>query len=81
MTDLARAPGVAPSTAGRMCDRSQRKGLIRRHRARTDRRAVQVSITAAGRQVVDTAMERRHPGQAPGPAAVIGHRGGRGDPR
>jgi hypothetical protein len=36
-----------------------RKGLIRRHRARSDRREVQVSITAAGRQVVDQATARR----------------------
>jgi len=48
-----------PSTAGRMCDRLVRKGLIRRHRARADRRAVQVSITAAGRDVVDQATARR----------------------
>jgi DNA-binding MarR family transcriptional regulator len=59
MVDLAGALGVAPSTAGRMCDRLVRKGLIRRQRARTDRRAVLVSITAAGRVVVDGATERR----------------------
>ncbi len=59
MADLAGALGVAPSTAGRMCDRLLRKGLIRRHRARADRRAVQVSITEAGRQVVDEATARR----------------------
>jgi DNA-binding MarR family transcriptional regulator len=59
MVDLAAALDVTPSTAGRMCDRLLRKGLIRRHRARADRRAVQVSITAAGRQVVDHATERR----------------------
>ncbi|MGO8726152.1 MAG: MarR family winged helix-turn-helix transcriptional regulator [Streptosporangiaceae bacterium] len=59
MTDLAGALDVTPSTAGRMCDRLLRKGLIRRHRARADRRAVQVSITAAGRQVVDQATARR----------------------
>ncbi len=59
MVDLADALGVAPSTAGRMCDRLVRKGLIRRHRARTDRRAVLVSVTAAGRQVVDQATARR----------------------
>ena len=46
MTDLSAALGVAPSTAGRMCDRLVRKGLARRHRARADRRAVQVAITA-----------------------------------
>ena len=59
MVDLAGALGVAPSTAGRMCDRLVRKGLIRRQRARTDRRAVLVSIAAAGRDVVDGATERR----------------------
>jgi DNA-binding MarR family transcriptional regulator len=59
MTDLAGALDVTPSTAGRMCDRLLRKGMIRRHRARADRRAVQVSITPAGRQVVDQATARR----------------------
>jgi DNA-binding MarR family transcriptional regulator len=50
---------VNPSTAGRMCDRLVRKGLIRRSRGRTDRRAVLVSITGAGRAVVDQATARR----------------------
>ena len=59
MVDLAAALGVAPSTAGRMCDRLVRKRLIRRHRARSDRRAVLVSVTPAGRQVVDQATARR----------------------
>jgi DNA-binding MarR family transcriptional regulator len=59
MTDLAAALGVVPSTAGRMCDRLVRKGLIRRTRARADRRSVHVSITAAGRRVVDEATARR----------------------
>ncbi len=59
LVDLAGALHVTPSTAGRMCDRLLRKGLIRRHRARADRRAVRVSITPAGRQVVDQATARR----------------------
>ncbi len=59
MAALAAALAVTPSTAGRMCDRLVRKGLIRRQRARADRRAVQVSITAAGLQVVDQATARR----------------------
>ena len=59
MVDLAEALDVAPSTAGRMCDRLVRKGLVRRHRARGDRRAVLVSVTAAGRRVVDEATSRR----------------------
>ena len=57
--DLAAVLEVTPSTAGRMCDRLVRKGLVRRHRARADRRAVQVSVTAAGRAVVDEATSRR----------------------
>ena len=59
IASLAGALDVAPSTAGRMCDRLVRKGLIRRHRARADRRVVQVSITGPGRQVVDEATARR----------------------
>jgi DNA-binding MarR family transcriptional regulator len=59
LVDLAGALEVTPSTAGRMGDRLVRKGLIRRHRSRADRRSVQVSITAAGRQVVDQATARR----------------------
>lgn len=59
MTDLAAALDVAPSTAGRMTDRLVRKQLDRRHRARADRRSVMVSVTAAGRQVVDEATARR----------------------
>ena len=59
MVDLAEALDVAPSTAGRMCDRLVRKGLVRRHRVRGDRRAVLVSVTPAGRLVVDEATSRR----------------------
>jgi DNA-binding MarR family transcriptional regulator len=59
MADLAAALGVTPSTAGRMCDRLLRKGMIRRYRARADRREVLVSVTAAGREVVDQATARR----------------------
>ena len=59
MVDLAGTLDVTPSTAGRRCDRLVRKGLIRRHRARADRRAVLVSVTPAGREVVDQATGRR----------------------
>jgi hypothetical protein len=60
-----RAPGADPTavgavlTAGRMADRLVRKGLVRRHRARGDRRVVLVSVTPAGRQVVGEATRRR----------------------
>ena len=59
MVDLATALDVAPSTAGRMTDRLVRKQLVRRQRARADRRSVVVSVTATGRRVVDEATGRR----------------------
>src|ERR1700733_4900340 len=59
LVDLAGALEGTPPTAGRMCDRLGGKGLIRGHRGRSDRREVQVSITAAGRRVVDQATARR----------------------
>jgi len=59
VVDLAAALDVAPSTAGRMSDRLVRKKMVRRHRARADRRSVLVSLTPAGRQVVDQATARR----------------------
>jgi DNA-binding MarR family transcriptional regulator len=59
VVDLARALDVTPPTAGRMCDRLLRKNLIRRHRARADRREVLVAIAAAGREVVDQATAKR----------------------
>jgi DNA-binding MarR family transcriptional regulator len=59
IVDLGEALDVAPSTAGRLCDRLVRKGLVRKHRPRGDRRAVLVSVTPAGRQVVDEATSRR----------------------
>src|SRR3984957_18051712 len=86
LVDLAGALGVTAPTAGRMVDRLARKGLIRRHRARADRRAVLVSITPAGRQVVDEATARRRGavagGLGKGPAAPPAPPGrpGRGAP-
>src|SRR5579875_3126 len=73
MVDLAGALDVAPSTAGRMCDRLVRKRLIRRHRARAGRRAA-------------PRADRGHPGQAAcrcpaggrGGAAGVRGRGGGG---
>jgi DNA-binding MarR family transcriptional regulator len=58
MVDLARALEATAPTAGRVCDRLLRKGLIQRHRARADRREVWVSITAAGLAVVDQPTTR-----------------------
>ncbi len=45
--------------AGRMCDRLARQGLVRARRASRDRRAVLISVTAAGRKVAEEAAGRQ----------------------
>lgn len=59
LADLAELLAVTPPTAGRMCDRLVRRGLVSRHRAQADRRVVRISLTAAGRRIVDDATRRR----------------------
>ena len=59
LADLASALGVDRSTATRMCDRLVRKRLVTRRRAREDRRAVRVSLTAAGGELVAEVSRRR----------------------
>jgi DNA-binding MarR family transcriptional regulator len=58
---LAQQLGVNPSNATRVCDRLQRLDLVRRSRSESDGRAVHVTITQAGRRLVDavTAHRRR----------------------
>lgn len=56
---LATALEIHPSTATRLCDRLVRKRLVKRSRARTDRRATDVSLTAAGRRTVGQVTARR----------------------
>jgi DNA-binding MarR family transcriptional regulator len=57
--DLARALDIHPSTATRLCDRLVRKRLVRRVRARADRRETDVTLTPDGRQIVEQVMRRR----------------------
>jgi len=59
VADLASVLGVDPSTATRMCDRLVRKGLASRRRASSDRRAVRISLAAAGRELVEQVSRRR----------------------
>jgi DNA-binding MarR family transcriptional regulator len=59
MVDISTELGVNPSTGSRMCDRLVRKGLARRYRTTTDRRAVRLSLTPAGRRLVDEVTTRR----------------------
>jgi len=57
--DLADALAVERSTVTRMCDRLVRKQLLHRRRTNADRRVVRMSLTAAGRELVDEVMRRR----------------------
>jgi DNA-binding MarR family transcriptional regulator len=57
--DLASALGVDPSTATRMCDRLVRKQLVQRRRISVDRRGVRISLTPAGRALVEEVTRRR----------------------
>ncbi|HWG01726.1 MAG TPA: MarR family transcriptional regulator [Trebonia sp.] len=59
VNSLAEALDVTASTATRMCDRLVRKGLVRRRTARTDRREVRITLTAAGQELVDEVTRRR----------------------
>jgi DNA-binding MarR family transcriptional regulator len=59
VVDIATELGVYPSTGTRMCDRLVRKRLIRRYRTPTDRRAVRVTLTPAGRRLVEEVTARR----------------------
>jgi DNA-binding MarR family transcriptional regulator len=59
LADLATALGVDRSTATRMCDRLVRKRLVTRRRAQEDRRAVRVSLTRAGADLVAEVSRRR----------------------
>lgn len=51
--DLAGSLSVASSTVTRLCDRLVRKSLIARDRTEADRREVQLSLTPAGRRLID----------------------------
>lgn len=57
--DLAQALGVDPSTATRMCDRLQAKGLITRRRDNGDRRVVVLDLSGTGRRLVERVTRRR----------------------
>jgi DNA-binding MarR family transcriptional regulator len=59
LADLATALGVDRSTATRMCDRLVRKRLVTRRRTREDRRAVRVSLTGTGAELVAEVSRRR----------------------
>jgi len=58
--DLATTLDIHRSTATRLCDRLERKGLVRRRAgASEDRRETSVALTAKGRRLVDRVTEHR----------------------
>ena len=57
--DLAAALAVTPPTATRMCDRLVMKSLVVRDRSDRDRRAVTVSLSRVGQQLVGEVTARR----------------------
>lgn len=60
LRDLAEALAVARSTGSRMCDRLERKGLVRRLRTDDDRRSVWLSLTPEGsRLLIEVTRVRR----------------------
>jgi DNA-binding MarR family transcriptional regulator len=52
VSDLAELLAVNGSTATRLCDRLQVRGLVARDRSVDDRRSVNVSLTASGAELV-----------------------------
>jgi DNA-binding MarR family transcriptional regulator len=59
IVDISTELQVNPSTGTRMCDRLVRKGLAHRYRTVGDRRAVRLTLTPAGRRLVDEVTNRR----------------------
>jgi DNA-binding MarR family transcriptional regulator len=58
--DLAVALAIHPSTATRLCDRLERKKLLRRNwGASPDRRETTVRLTGRGQRLVERVTERR----------------------
>jgi DNA-binding MarR family transcriptional regulator len=57
--ELAAAEGVRSATMSGIVNGLERGGLVRRRPHGTDRRAVQVEATAAGRRLLDRARTRR----------------------
>ena len=59
VVDISAELGVNPSTGTRMCDRLVRKSLIRRYRSASDRREVRLTLSPAGRHLVQEVTRRR----------------------
>jgi DNA-binding MarR family transcriptional regulator len=60
LTDLAEASGMSLPSASRMVNRLVTRGFVRSEPDPIDRRAVQITLTDAGRSTVEDVMRRRH---------------------
>ncbi len=58
MNELGRHLGLDKSSTTGLVDRAQRRGLVARTVGAADRRVVQVSITEAGRELINAAAEQ-----------------------
>lgn len=59
LAQLAAELQVVPSTATRMCDRLERKGLVERRAVPDNRREVEVRLAREGRKIVTTVAAAR----------------------
>ncbi len=59
LASVAAELGVNPSNASRTCDRLTRAGLLNRREAEVDRRNVTLTLTAAGRRLVQKVTRQR----------------------
>jgi DNA-binding MarR family transcriptional regulator len=55
--ELAGSAGITPSTATRILDALERRGVVRRARSLDDRRGVAVSLTDLGRKLLEDQQE------------------------
>lgn len=59
LAGVAAGLGVNPSNASRICDRLIKAGLLNRQEAADDRRNITLTLSAAGRQLVDKVIDHR----------------------
>jgi DNA-binding MarR family transcriptional regulator len=57
VSELAERAGIAPSTASRMLDALERRGLVARKREAEDRRGVAVALTRSGAELLSREHE------------------------
>jgi DNA-binding MarR family transcriptional regulator len=55
--ELASEAGIAPSTATRILDALERRGIVDRRRSEQDRRAVRITLTRLGEEVLESHHE------------------------